>query len=310
MIKNWHNAVKVMCIIFVLASLLGCSGAAEPISTRPVDTPGTGCPSKAWTILKAMNFDQPTISVMFLNGSLGISTDLAGGIYYTEDSGASWTYATKSGLSRVALEMNGGMIWHVGFGGSVTRSSDDGHTWQVLSSLPHGGHIEYMSFADEMTGWTVTTELREFFVTRDGARTWTRLPFPEGMGRPAAIHLRTPLDGFLLDTAGNLYVTKDGGVTWEARSLHLPEGSVIPVLNHSAAMRFVDEEHGFVALNLLAGGAGRVLGLRTGNGGDTWSEESLPVPMGMFHLTRDEGYLTHVDLIDQGKITLLCSNKK
>jgi hypothetical protein len=29
--------------------------------------------------------------------------------------------------------------------------------------------------------------------------------------------------------------------------------------------------------------------------------------MGMFHLTRDGVLLTHVDLYDQGKITLVCS---
>jgi hypothetical protein len=92
-------------------------------------------------------------------------------------------------------------------------------------------------------------------------------------------------------------------------SIHLPEGSTIPTLNHSAAMRFTDAEHGFIALNLLSGGSGRVLGLRTEDGGATWTEEPLPVPMGMFHLTRDGAYLTHVDLIDHGKVTVLCSNK-
>jgi len=160
-----------------------------------------------------------------------------------------------------------------------------------------------------MTGWAVTTELRSFFVTRDGARTWDRIEFPEQMGRPAAIHLNTPQGGYLLDTAGNLFVTNDGGETWEMFSIHLPEGSTIPTLNHSAAMRFTDAEHGFIALNLLSGGSGRVLGLRTEDGGATWTEEPLPVPMGMFHLTRDGAYLTHVDLIDHGKVTVLCSNK-
>jgi hypothetical protein len=309
MVKNFTQSFKQFCVLFVLLSLFGCLGGKISVSTGTSAPVEAGCGSGAWTLLWTMDFGQPTLSVMFRDASFGISTDLAGGLYYTEDGGITWNYAATSGLSRVALEMNGNLIWHVGYGGSVTRSGDDGHSWQVMSSLPYGGHIEYMTFADEMTGWAVTTELRSFFATHDGARTWEQIAFPEQMGRPAAIHLRTPRDGYLLDTAGNLFVTSDGGETWEMLSIALPAGSTIPVLNHSAAMRFTDAQHGFIALNLISGGSGRVLGLRTEDGGATWTEVPLPVPMGMFHLTRDGIYLTHVELIDHAKITLLCSSK-
>ena len=129
------------------------------------------------------------------------------------------------------------------------------------------------------------------------------------MGRPAALHLRTPQDGYLLDTAGLLFVTADGGASWTTLRLPLADGEAIPPLNHSVALRFTDADHGFAALSLLAGGSGRTLGLRTADGGRTWTQESLPVPMGMFHLTRDAVTLTHVDLIEQGKITVMCSRR-
>jgi photosystem II stability/assembly factor-like uncharacterized protein len=283
-----------------LVALTGCSGGSPGPS-------GADCPSGTWTALGTADFGQPTLSVMFRDASFGIATDLDGGIHYTQDGGRTWTYAAASGLSRVALEMDGDRIWHVGYGGSVTRSLDAGRTWEVMSSLPHAGHIEYMSFADQATGWAVTTELEAYFVTRDSARTWERVPFPDGMGRPAALHLLTPEIVYLLDTAGDLFVTRDGGGTWEMLQLPLAEGASIPVLNHSAALRFTDPQHGFAALNLLADGSGRTLGLRTADGGRTWVEEPLPVPMGMFHLSRDAVYLTHVDLVEQGRITRLCS---
>lgn len=309
MLKILPQLFMRLCGLFVLLSLCGCLGGTGSISTEAAAPVESGCGSGLWTVLRTMDFSQPTLSVMFRDVSFGISTDLAGGIHYTEDGGTTWNYATTSGLSRVALEMNGNLIWHVGYGGSVTRSRDDGHSWQVMSSLPYGGHIEYMTFADETTGWAVTTELRSFFVTRDGARTWNRFNFPERMGRPAAIHLRTPREGYLLDTNGNLFVTNDGGETWDMLSLNPPESSTIPTLNHSAALRFPDAQHGFIALNLISGGSGRVLFLRTEDGGATWTEVPLPVPMGRFHLTRDGTTLTHVDLIDHGKITLLCSKR-
>jgi len=290
-------------VLLVIVLLGGCSGRAEPAGS------GAGCPTESWSVLQTVDFGSPTLAVMFQDQSYGISTDLGGGIYFSEDGGGTWTYAATSGLSRVALEMDGDLFWHVGFGGWVTRSLDAGRTWETMSCLPHTGHIEYMSFGDEATGWAVTTELPAYFVTRDAARTWERVAFPEGMGRPAALHLRTPQDAYLLDTSGNLFVTRDGGSNWDRLSLQLADGASIPVLNHSAAMRFTDEEHGFVALNLLADGSGRTLGLRTDDGGRTWTEEPLPVPMGMFHLTRDAVYLTHVDLVEQGKVTVMCSQR-
>jgi hypothetical protein len=191
----------------------------------------------------------------------------------------------------------------------VLLSTDRAHTWREVGPFPHNRHVEYVSFADENSGWGVTTELRTFFSTADGGKTWSAHPFPETMGRPAALHLRTPRDGYLLDTAGHLFVSADGGESWEMRSLGLSEGTVIPDLNHSAAMRFSDARHGVVALNTIGGGNGDVFALRTADGGATWMKESLPVPLGMFHLTRDGVLLTHVDLYDNGKITLVCSAK-
>jgi hypothetical protein len=302
MSKNLNSVLKAIFILVILAGAPGCSGPGSPAGGA------SGCPSQAWTILETVDFGHPTLSVMFGDASFGIATDLGGGIHYTTDGGQTWTYAATSGLSRVALEMDGDLIWHVGFGGWVTRSLDAGRTWETMSCLPHTGHIEYMSFGDEMTGWAVTTELQAYFVTHDAARTWERVAFPEGMGRPAALHLRTPQDVYLLDTAGDLFVTRDGGGSWEMLSLHLADGESIPVLNHSAAMRFTDADHGFIALTVLGGGSARTLGLRTADGGRTWTEESLPVPPGMFHLTRDAVFLTHVDLVKQGEITVLCSN--
>ncbi|MBN2388322.1 MAG: hypothetical protein JXB85_15000 [Anaerolineales bacterium] len=266
----------------------------------------SGSAGSSWQVLSEADFGQPTLSTMFLDAAFGVTTDLGGGIHYTEDSGMSWTRAGVAGRSRVALEIvDADLIWHIGYGGAVHRSTDRARTWEYLSSLPHTGHIEYVSFADAAYGWAVSTEMDEIFTTDDGARTWKRLPFPEGMLRPAALHLQTSRTGLLLDVAGNLFISRNGGETWEQRSLSLEDDWTIPDLNHSAALRFSDDDHGLVAVSLLAEGQTRTLVLRTADGGLTWTEESLPVPAGMFHLSRDGVYLTHVDLRDHGQITLL-----
>ena len=281
-----------ICLAPLAFLLCGCSSAPD-----------------AWTVVATAHFGGPTLAVMFRDASFGIATDLDGGIHYSEDGGQTWTYAATSGLSRVALEMEGGRIWHVGFGGWLSRSGDDGHTWEGIGPLPHSGHLEYISFADENAGWAVSTERTDIFITSDGGLTWESLPFPDGMGRPAALHLRTPQDGYLLDTTGALFVTADGGAAWTRLVLPCGEGWTLPPLNHSAALRFTDAAHGFVALSLMGEGEGRVLGLRTSDGGRTWIDETLPVPLGMFHLTRDGLTLTHVDLLDHGRITILRSGE-
>jgi glyoxylase-like metal-dependent hydrolase (beta-lactamase superfamily II) len=129
------------------------------------------------------------------------------------------------------------------------------------------------------------------------------------MGTVAALHLRTKKDAYFLDIAGNLFITTDGGQTWDIQSVGLEDGWQIPELNHSAAMRFTDADHGLIALNIIGEGNGKTFVLRTEDGGQTWLKENLPVQMGMFHLTRDGYYLTHVDLLNHGKFTLLRSTR-
>ena len=308
--RKWTiKTVSWIPVLLVLSA--GCAGVAQPGVDQITPSPKAECASGDWTVIRRMHFGQSTVGVMFGDESFGVAVDLGGGIHYTEDGGTIWTQAFKAGFSRVALEISEGnrRIWHIAFGGEVLLSTDRARVWQRVSAFPHNQHVEYVSFSNENAGWGMTTELRTFFITADGGKTWSARPFPEGMAAPAALHLRTPSEGYLLDVAGSLFVSADGGDTWVANSLDLPEGMTIPTLNHSAVVRFSDAMHGVIALNRIGGGEGFVSAQRTADGGATWTEEPLPVKMGMFHLTRDGVFLTHVDLNDQGKITLLCSAK-
>jgi photosystem II stability/assembly factor-like uncharacterized protein len=300
---------RVLGLVFGVLLAAACAGRINGGGGTAAASPGAGCAFDDWTVLRETHFGQSTLSVMFGDGSFGVAADLGGGIHYTEDGGQTWHYTIKAGYSRVALEISEGnrRIWYIGYGGDVLLSTDRARTWHSVGPFPHNAHVEYISFADESNGWGMTTELRAFFATADGGKSWRALPFPEEMEAPAGLHLRTPREGYILDRAGNLYVSADGGDSWEVRSLGLAAEDTIPTLNHSSALRFRDALHGVVVLTTLGGGTGRTRALRTSDGGITWSEESLPVPMGMFHLTRDGVLLTHVDLYDQGKITLVCS---
>ena len=284
----------------ITSLLFICLAACSP-QTSP------SCASDSWEIIGQVDFGQPTISVMFRDLVVGIATDLGGGIHYTEDGGKTWNFSTDAGSSRVALDMDKDTIWHVAYGGALLRSTDNGHTWEYISQLTHSGHIEYISFSDLMNGWFVSTEVRKLFVTADGGKTWNAMSLPDGMGRVASIQQRTTDEGYLLDTARKLFITHDGGLTWMKRSIPAIDGLTIPDQNHSAALRFIDENNGLVALNLVGGGTSKVYVLRTTDRGSTWTDEPLPLSIGMFFLTRDGTLLTHVDLLDHSKFTLLCA---
>jgi photosystem II stability/assembly factor-like uncharacterized protein len=302
MVINRNPITRWLGLFGLMILAAGCAGI-EPLFSD------SGCPSDEWTVIGDMHFGQSALSILFGDAVTGLAADLGGTIYYTGDGGTTWTGTVKAGASRAALEILEGnrKMWYIGVGGDMLASTDLGHTWTSIGTFPWNRHVEYISFSDEQTGWGMTTEHREFYATADGGNSWTAIPFPEEMGRPAALHLRTARDGYLLDTGGNLFVTEDGGKNWRARSLGLAEGETIPPLNHSAAVRFSSALRGVAVFSVIGGGEGRTRALRTSDGGATWREEPLPAPIGMFHLSRDGVFLTHMDLYDNGKILLLCS---
>jgi len=317
------NKTKRMTKIFTgvlwLVLMMGCAFQADESQLETVPPANSETPNSVqipthqekyqappWVVISEMDFGQPSISTMFRDQNFGITTDLGGGIYITENGGQTWDFRQDAALSRVALEIvEENRIWHIGWHGPVIHSTDSGYTWETMTSVPHNGHTEYVSFIDDHTGWAATSELQVYWVTDDGAQSWINYSLPEGMGTVAALHLRTESDAYFLDLTGNLFVTTDRGQTWKVHSIGLGDGWQIPELNHSAAMRFTDADHGLIALNVIGEGRGRTFALRTTDGGETWVKETLPVEMGMFHLTRDGYYLTHVDLLNHGKFTLL-----
>ena len=145
-----------------------------------------------------------------------------------------------------------------------------------------------MAFADTETGWVGSGA--EFQITTDGGATWEELVLPEGVSQVAAISLRTPMDGYLVDMDGVLHITQDGGKTWLSKSLGLEAPSIMDLDTPWAAVRFSDADHGLVVLGFF--GESSMVALRTVDGGETWEEESLPVGSGTPYLSRDGKFLT------------------
>ena len=261
-----------------------------------------------WGVVLQVNVPYPTIAAEFLDEAFGVIVDDASTLYVTTDGGQTWPRAANNlAQSRAGLDVvNGRVIWLVGAGGRVWTSTDAGQNWRAAARLPYGGHVEFISFLDEHTGWVASAESRQLWATGDGGRTWEEIALPQPAGGLVAIALRTANAGYLLDNRGVLFSTRDGGQTWSSQALGVDHESLsIPVLTPCAAVRFSDEHCGTVILGLAGDGKSEVWAMRTTDGGQSWNHENVPVPIGQFYLTHDGTLLTVADLTDSGKITVL-----
>jgi photosystem II stability/assembly factor-like uncharacterized protein len=184
-------------------------------------------------------------------------------------------------------------IWQCGMN-NVSVSTDGGKTWKAVAEKA-GGMGCLLSFADAKTG--VFGFGNKFQMTTDGGATWKELALPKDVSNVAAISLRTPTEGYLVDKDGVLHITQDGGKTWSSRSLGLNAPSIKGFVTGGfvnetpqAAVRFLDANHGLVVLGLSDKTS--MIALRTANGGKTWKEEILPAELGKPYISRDGKFLT------------------
>ena len=177
---------------------------------------------------------------------------------------------------------------------NLSVSKDGGKTWEAIADKA-GGMGCILAFADAKTGWLGFGN--KFEATADGGATWKALTLPGGVNKVAAISLRTPTDGYLVDDSGVLHTTKDGGTTWSAQSLGLNAPEIMgfasgQFINETpqAAVRFTDASNGLVVLGLS--GKDSMIALHTADGGKTWKEVSLAAKFGAPYISRDGKFVT------------------
>ena len=150
--------------------------------------------------------------------------------------------------------------------------------------------------------------MSELAATKDGGNNWEEIILPAEITDIAAISLRTPEAGYILDFDQTLYSTEDGGESWTAETLEIEDSDlelVDLVVGPSAAIRFLDDDHGMVILNIAGGGRSKLVALITSDGGQTWEHDSVPVELGLLFLSHDGKYLTVTNAWEGGRFTIL-----
>jgi photosystem II stability/assembly factor-like uncharacterized protein len=292
--------------LLLLALVGGCAPATTPPPATAIltQTDDTG----PWKVVLQTEVEQSMRVAAFLDESVGFTGGSAdvGRAHVSADGGRTWTLAESSAGCLFALDVVDSQVaWQCSLG-PVGVSTDGGQTWQAVTDY---GNCQQMSFLDAQTGWIATPS--QLGVTTDGGQTWTEVSLPEGVENIAAVSLRTPTDGYLLDSTGILHVTQDGGQSWSSHTLGLDlEGRPIPDRETaSAAVRFFDANHGLVVVHLTGGLSSRIVALRTSDGGRTWEQEEVgPASLLIaLYLSHDGSVLTIADHVEQQVIVLRCT---
>ncbi|MEO1309809.1 MAG: glycosyl hydrolase [Pseudomonadota bacterium] len=231
----------------------------------------------------------------------------SGGVWKTENAGTTWTPIFDDqpsySIGSLAIDpQNHNTVWvgtgenhggrHIAFGDGVYRSKNGGETWEHLG-LEHSEHLSKIIVHPEDSDtvfvsaqgplWTSGGD-RGLFKTTDGGATWENvLSVGEWTGvtdllmdprNPDRLYAATwqrhrTVAGYMgggPETA--IYVSEDGGETWEKLTVGLPKGNVGKI---GLAISPIDPDVLYAAIetNLREGGV-----WRSANRGASWTKMS------------------------------------
>jgi photosystem II stability/assembly factor-like uncharacterized protein len=239
--------------------------------------------------------------IIFLdaNNGWGIASNDGGHILRTVDSGTTWLNATPPGLTGIGystdlsvLDVNTAWVLVPNadfFTGMLYRTSDGGLTWTSFA-VPFGG--TNIQFLDASTGRALAdrgagagSQSVEMFQTSDGGANWLSV-FNNDPTRPDSSG-SLPLSGikngmiFLdantgwvtgtrpMDGDVYLFVTHDGGISWEQQSILLPAGYETYQYMPQAPVFFGSE--GFLPLMVYLSNSPDFTFYITQDGGTSWT---------------------------------------
>lgn len=256
----------------------------QVITPEPTEIPVVQAES-SWEEIHDIKVSHTVNIEGFYSRDYGITVGYAGASFYTTDGGETWTKGTNTSMCRFCLDIvDENLAWSAGNGKNVRVTKDNGQNWTAVKDTTclETAHLN-IEFIDDQTGWVCThTKLAS---TADGGKTWTEMTIPEGVKRISAIYLRTAQDGYLLAQDGTLYITKDGGTSWETKKIDPSEQVAmypnskfefareqIPVVDFT----FTDENNGTVIFTCpIINKDKETWVATTTDGGETWEYEKL-----------------------------------
>jgi len=208
------RSIPLTAILLIGSAL----GIAQPTST----------PNPSWISVGPDGGDVRALSADPANPARLLLGTSAGQIYQSEDSGKTWQRFVRIGkgndyvVDHIIFDPKQVGLIYVGAwtleseGGSVFKSTDNGHSWQPLTSL-EGKSVRSMAIAASDPNTLVAGTLDGVYRTRNGGQTWQRIS-PEGSGEIKNIESiaidPTNADIIYAGTWHLPWKTSDGGKSW------------------------------------------------------------------------------------------------
>lgn len=324
-----RKIVLTLACVFIIGILLsGCSSTdtsagatskvssnstTSPVSTSPSSTVADKTESPLWKAVADATVEHANFAAGFINEKSGITVGYAGEIHYTTDGGKTWPTSTNNSACRWGLDIvNENLVWCCGNNGNIRVSKDLGQSWDAVSDCK--GPCKFISFVDDKTGWVANTDWLQ--VTSDSGKTWKDITIPSELNGIAAINLFSTTDGYILNSNGMLYSTKDGGKTWSTpqdlgiKNLKIDNKNIPSATSACAAIRFTDSTNGIIVFSGVSGtDSGNVWALKTADSGKTWTTLELNVDklyyQSTVYLSHDGKYLTLRNELNKIEVLLL-----
>jgi hypothetical protein len=263
--ERWRLVLGTLALALLVVGAIIVAGPRSQITTRGAASP-TGQRSSPWyqplRYVTSATFFSPTDGVVLTNLtslSAGGLSPYAQSLLTTHDAGRNWRDITPAVAGSVgccaAFFLDPRHGWAVGnwAGGpalKLFKTIDGGASWTHTEIAGAGGCCPSLTFVDSQHGWLVTGNefqappglvLPRFFRTTDGGASWTELPQLPGpaLGQTLILLLSespvrfvSPSTGWFIESSGfdspyeQLYMTRDGGSSWQRQNVPLPPTSV------------------------------------------------------------------------------------
>ncbi len=318
---RWLSSLSALAAAALLIILVGGLTAGLILvrahNTTAARTPqptATLAPSPTQTPTSPPVTENGRASIQMFDVNTGWATTLQCHILRTTDGANHWQDMTPPAAAQGGLPyfLSASVAWIVvqqNPTAVVFKTTDGGQTWQQEGMLTPRFYVAQLLFINAQDGWALDregatgNEINDLYRTIDGGASWTEVastgnpPTQPGTipfkGTAKSISFLDASTGWMaaFSNATNflwLYVTHDGGVTWQQQTLPMPPGGA-QVQFEVIAPTFFNAHDGILPVDGSNSGTVYV----THDGGATWQSTPWIAAGGFDFINAKEGWATN-----------------